>query len=380
MLITRRSVLVFAGFGALLLADSARASQDLRGAMADLAKAILDKTKNQPITVGPFSPTDLPDSNAGVGFEQILTAELEALSRGVVRADAPFTVKGDYQLVKPRPKRGALPERSLREIRVTARIIDKETGEERKELRVEAPFDSTKDILKTVQATAALPPQGNKEERHRELERRLKEPSVFIHGPNHTLISSTADSPYAVELLVKPLENHEKHTAQPRPAREERGLAFVDIQQKELYEVKVYNNSDREVAVSLTIDGLDVFHFSKDRNDRGEPRFTHFIVAPTGTVTIVGWHNTIDPAAKDNFLSFLVTGYGQGAVSKAGIPSRGQVGVLHVQFSDCRPLPEGSKARSGNETGFGPPREVKQKAVRYEIEPPHDAVSVRYTR
>ena len=45
-----------------------------------------------------------------------------------------------------------------------------------------------------------------------------------------------------------------------------------------------------------------------------------------------------------------------------------------------KPLPPGVKSRSGNETGFGPPREVKQQAVRYEIEPPHDFVSVRYTR
>jgi hypothetical protein len=44
--------------------------------------------------------------------------------------------------------------------------------------------------------------------------------------------------------------------------------------------------------------------------------------------------------------------------------------VIHVQLAKCHPLPEGASARGGNETGFGPPREVRQKAAHYEIEPP----------
>jgi hypothetical protein len=358
----------------------ARASQELRDEMAKLARAVLGNTKNQPVTVGQFSPTGLPDSNAGLGIEQILAAALEAANRGSVRGDARYEVKGDYALVQSRTNN------ALKELRITARLIEKATGEEVTDLRVAVNLNGNNTIAEIVQLTAALPPAGSKEERNQEIQRRVQQPSVFIRGEQKTLISSQKDSPYAVELLVKPLRDSDRH-AQPRQAREENGKAFVDIQRDELYEVRIHNNSSREVAVSLTVDGLDVFHFSKDRSEKGQPRFTHFIVAPKGSrenpegaLTIVGWHNTIDPQARDNFLSFLVTAHGQGAVSKAGLPSRGKVGVLHVQFSHCTQLPPGSKSRSGNETGFGPPREVKQQAVRYEIEPPHDFVSVRYTR
>jgi hypothetical protein len=170
------------------------------------------------------------------------------------------------------------------------------------------------------------------------------------------------------------------------------GEPFVDVGLKDLYEVKVYNDSPREVAVALSIDGLDMFHFSSDRDASGRPKFSHFIVFPKGyrdpsdavgpeydgTLTIVGWHKSV--AGTENFLSFLVTEHGQGAVSQAGVKARGKVGVIHVQFSNCRPLAAGEKSAGGNETGFGPPRTVKQKPVRYEIEPPHEFVTVRYTR
>lgn len=70
----------------------------------------------------------------------------------------------------------------------------------------------------------------------------------------------------------------------------------------------------------------------------------------------------------------------QGAVSQSGLASRGDVGVIHVQFSRCGQLAPGERAVPGNETGFGPPREVKQEVVSYQIEPPHDLVSIRYVR
>jgi hypothetical protein len=358
------------------------ASQELRDNMGKLARSVLANTKNRPVSVGQFSPTGLPDSNAGVGLERVLVTQLELISPGSVKADAPFEVKGDYALVRSKG------DPAMKEIKVTARLIEKESGEELVNFRMETRLNGNNSIAEVVQVTVALPPEGSKEVRNSLIQKRVAEPSVFINGPEKTLISSAKDSLYAIELLVKPLKDHDRQSAKPRAAREEVGKAFVSIEKDELYEVKVYNNSEREVAVALTIDGLDVFHFSKDRDDKGQPRFTHFIIAPKGsrenpdgTLTVVGWHNTTDPRARDNFLSFLVTAYGQGAISRAGLPGRGQVGVIHVQFSHCRPLPVGATPKnSGNETGFGPPREVRQKEVRYEIEPPHDFISVRYTR
>lgn len=352
----------------------ATASPEVREKFRELADGVLKVTNGQPVAVGVFSQTSLRDTNAGPGLEQMLAFELNRLKPGIVRDDAKYEIKGDYAFAKSRDP----AHEGLKVVKINIRVIDKEFAEELITFRPQVVLDHTRTVAEVLQITAALPPKGSKEQRNEKLDEHQNHPSVHVHGSGRTLVSSSPESPYAVEVLVKPLKDHDKQDAQPRPARNENGKAFVHVEQDELYEVRLYNNSDKPTAVTLSVDGLDVFHFSQDRNAERAPRFTHHILQPRTSQTIVGWHNSLE--GTQNYLSFLVTAYGQGAVSKAGIKARGQVGVIHVQFSHCSPLAPGQRARSGNETGFGPPREVKQKVVAYEIEPPHDFVSIRYTR
>ena len=363
-------------------ATEARATEELRNELHRLAEQVLKLTKNQPVTVGVFSPTGLPASNSGPGIEGILSQELEVIRPGCVTKDAAYEVKGDYAFAKSRDPKSE----GLKIIQIKTRLIDKEFNEDILQAPLEAVFTGNNTIAQIVQPTVSLPPDGAKKERNEKIDAALREPSVFVDG---TVVRSTPESPYAVEILVKPLGSDEP--AQPREITDADGEAFVDLKREELYEVRVHNATAQEVAVALTIDGLDMFHFSQDRRDDGRPRYTHTIVYPRGymaadnpkavydgTATIVGWHHALE--GTENYLSFLVTEYGKGAISQTGMQARGNVGVIHVQFAHCRPLPEGVKPRSGNETGFGPPRTVKQKAVRFEIDPPHDFVSIRYSR
>src|SRR5206468_1525332 len=101
----------------------------------------------------------------------------------------------------------------------------------------------------------------------------------------------------------------------------------------DIYEVRVTNNSTEEAAVTLTIDGIDVFAFSDIKDAKtGKPRFSHYIVAPKTSHTIVGWHKTNAVS-----LGFLVTEYGKGASSQ--LKSTGDVGVLTVTFSSAGAIP-----------------------------------------
>src|SRR5262245_41498566 len=97
-----RSIPLLAIALALLAPPPARASQELRDELAGMAKEILANTKNQPVTVGQFSPTDLPSTNAAVGIEQVLVNQLKAIKAASVSAEALFEVKGDIGLVKSR--------------------------------------------------------------------------------------------------------------------------------------------------------------------------------------------------------------------------------------------------------------------------------------
>ena len=260
-----------------------------------------------------------------------------------------------------------------------------------------ARIDSTRDLALAFGFHGRVTPdhgdyQAPKQERQKEMTDQILKPVPFLSG---TRVRSKQESEYEVEILAKPLNDYATGKAQPRTPRLEKGQAFVDIERNELYEIKIFNNSHKDVAVAVSVDGLSVFHFAdKDHcNEQGRPKFNYYIVHPKGyqeyddagrrvdydgTLTVVGWFQKLAPP--DNYLSFLVTEYGKGAVSKAGIKSRSQVGAIHVQFSYCRPLKKGEHARSGNETGFGPPRSVQQKAVSYEIDPPYDFVTIRYTR
>ena len=59
--------------------------------------------------------------------------------------------------------------------------------------------------------------------------------------------------------------------------------------------------------------------------------------------------------------------------------AQGPTGVIHVQFSRTKALPEGTTGRTpGIETGFGPPRQGEQTPVVREILPFIDAVTIRY--
>jgi len=132
------------------------------------------------------------------------------------------------------------------------------------------------------------------------------------------------------------------------------------------------------------IDGIDQFHFSKDRRKDGRPAFSHWILTDDGkgkpreVLTVPGWFHSKE--GKDTFLSFLVVGYGQGAASKEGITARGQVGVIRVGIFECYPLKDGDSPKGGDETGFGPGVPGIVKPVRYGVGKELDSIAVRYTR
>lgn len=327
--------------------------------------AVLDDEGQTALAVGQFQGPPQLEANAGPGIEKLLIEELESLRKGVVRKRAAYSVQGRYAPADDPNDRGLLI------MELVAEVFNERNARVRE---IVAAIRDTRDVVGALGVTVGLPADGTKAVRHEVLRKALQSPTVHVGGAARSEVSSNPDSPYAVEILAR--RNGSSDPAEARPARLDEGLALVDLRPGELYEVRLHNRSKDEVAVTLSVDGLDVFTFSDDRNDEGQPRFTHFILAANASLTLVGWHKTVDPERKDNFLSFLVTEYGQGAVSQFSPQARGKVGVIAVSFAHC--FPPG--ARAGGETGFGPPREVKQEVIRRKIDPPHDFVSIRYNR
>ncbi|QDV42233.1 hypothetical protein Enr13x_20780 [Stieleria neptunia] len=349
------------------------AASQLDDKMVELARRVLALTRGQQVAVGVFSPTGLPDTNFGPGCSEALAAALEDQKPGSVNKRADFEVKGDYMFVKSQSEAN----KSLaRVVSIDARVIDLAAGgKQLGKFPIRLELDHTKTIAKVIQETVALPANGTKEERNQILASAVKNPSVFLHGPQRSLVSSSRESKLAVEVLVRPSPHA---PARPRSAKDLDGLAFVDIAVDEIYEIKLYNRYPREIAANVSVDGIDMFHFSQDRGDDGRPLYSHMIVPPLSEAVIVGWHHSV--GGNENYKSFLVTSYGQGASAKSGIDAKGKIGVIHVQFGFTKVIPMGGRSAPGKETGFGPPRKVFQKPVQREFDPPHDFVSIRYAR
>jgi len=244
---------------------------------------------------------------------------------------------------------------------------------------VEIETQFGREIAEIVAATVHLPVLGTKQQRNEAIQERLADPKVFCNG---AMIKSHADSPYGVEVLVRPAADA---PTMSRPAKDEMGQAFVDIKRDEIYELKLHNDGPFEVAVTVSVDGIDVFTYSDDRDEKtGRPKYSYYIIPPKGSVEVKGWHKTNDPQRADNVLSFLVTEYGKGAASARG--ATGKIGVITVAYAACwekeeqKPEDEKGARDSRNETGFGPPVKQDLVGLKRHIGAVREVISVRYTR
>lgn len=328
----------------------------------------------QLLEIAEFTESRDGSAQGGPGLRQRLIDQLEKKQPGVVKRGAPLVVKGEFSLVDdPRDE-----QQSAEHILLTVRF----TKNNRKVNEHEYFFFKQREIAELHNVTVEIPANlPNSREENKHLRDAIEKPKVALNGK--TRIQSTPGSPYSLEIAVKPQGAMQSMV---REASVQEGRAFVPIQKTEQYEIIFHNESHEEVAVAVSIDGYDVFTFSDDRNRAtGKPAYTHFIVKPKGTpgggdtLKLPGWHKTNDPNRNDNFLAFLVTEYGKGASSKASAPSPGKVGAITLSVSRSHLVGDG-QAKSGAETGFGPPIKADLKPEVRKIDPPHEFISVRYLK
>ena len=351
-------------------ADGELKKENLKAAVKDLVaevRKVIEDEKQTAVAVGEFTGASL-DANFGPGLKNMFAEELTA-QKVTINRKAQLTVNGLYALVDDDKDVFGKGNDKQKAVRLQASVVDAalvKRGEFIAHVRENA------DIAKVLGVTAALDPKGNKQTRNEQIKTAAKNPTAVVSG---AAIRAKAGSPFAVELLV---------AKKPRTAELKDGQAFVDIQRDEVYAVKVTNGSDRETAVTLTIDGLDAFAFSEDIDPQTKrPKFSHYIVPAKSSMVIQGWHKTSDPKRDDNVMAFLVAEYAksQHFASK----STGEVGVLTVTFalSGTHPSdlpPADAKSAEGNGTAFGPPIKEKQEPVKRIFGDVRDVVTVRYTR
>jgi hypothetical protein len=370
------TLIMLAGLAALAAVPASRADESLRPKVAEIAldiKKILDG-RTPPvdsIAVGEFSAPAGYAANYGPGVADLLTQELTKLKIRVNK-DAAYKVQGDF--VKAMLKDVNAPG-DVMAVKLNFRIYDN-TGDELTSVRMNFHIKNNAGVAKALGYTGPLSPKGDYYVRNQDLQRNLGQKSG--HFDSTRIVTSSGQ--FAMEILVRPYADAPAKARQPQFNKD--NDVFVGIGRGEIYEIRLYNYSKLDAAVTLEIDGLSVFAFSEVRNEKGGPKYSYYIIPPGQNSIIVGWHKRNE--GPKNHLAFLVTAYGEGASRLAPQPT-GKIGIITATFAyawtgKVKPAEEEGTRDGGNETGFGPPRTQELTEAQRHIGVVRDVVSIRYTR
>lgn len=354
---SRRRMLVLAF---LLLAAPARADRTMQEEIATLADDIKTHLKTATeVAVELF--TGPAECNVEVQLRQALVQELKG-RKIEVNKEARFMIRGVYKPVD-------LTDTKRLGVEVSCQIFDRKDDDKVPQFKLKAKLiTDIADVVPAVGLTGVLLPGATEEERHKKLLEIVGEPSAHLDG---NAIQADKASPYGVEVLVR-------DKARKPEVRE--GLAYVSIRKDELYAIRLVNKSAHEAAVTVTIDGLNVFAFSQLRTQNEKTKQLDYppLLLPAGqSAELRGWPLNLKRSAE-----FKVTNYGESAVAELG-GDRTKIGVITVQFAaawkkgDNPPADERGKSVA---TGKGAEIDTPFQPVQRSVGAVRAFVSIRYTR
>jgi len=179
----------------------------------------------------------------------------------------------------------------------------------------------------------------------------LRKPEQKVNGPQGTVIRARDGGQFGMEVLVKD---------SPRPVSTVNGLAFVDLKQEDKCKIRLINDADYTVAVELTLDGLNSFHFSPDKKN-------FWLVPPKNQLVIGGWQINEKDAEE-----FMIVPLAESAAAKAN--SIGNVGVISAGFyraySEGETIPESDDPEfigHSPSVGFGTGATIDQQIRRVKV-------------
>ena len=160
---------------------------------------------------------------------------------------------------------------------------------------------------------------------------------------------------------------------QPCDAGLEDGLAFIQLAKTDKCHVRLYNDAPYEVAVRLTLDGIDCFWFSKKQKGM-------WIIPPHSSITVKGWQIDSTYARE-----FQIVPYEHSVAAKIG--ATGSVGVIaacfHRSYKEHEPYAAGdSPLKSVPPIGIGEGAEFvnRVKTVKRKVGKIQASVPVRYAK
>jgi len=369
----------------LLLATPAWGLEGLRPKLSELSQEIRDFLRGENttnVTLGAVTGEACFRPSAGPGIKKILGEELEKL--GVqLREAATFEVKMDYRLTVDKDRSAVEGGPDIPQILLSVTIINTRTGDRCLQAgsirdQVDLGSEDLRDLICELFGIDRDDPGAG--QTIKQFAKWLWETKQEIVLAKHQFEEASErdekpkrfeqKGPYQVQVLVKDGDRYEE-----RPLDDHGKAAFVELLRGDQYAVKLVNTTDRDAAVTLTIDGLNAFDFS-------EYKYHHFIVPKNSSLLVKGWH-------RNNKWSdaFLITDYSKSKAAER-LSNPDEIGTITAVFAaawasnEDRPADEEGRAKSpgGIATGGGPKTPSKFNEVRRHVGRTRATVNIRYVK
>jgi hypothetical protein len=352
----------------------------LQPALARVAKDIkqlLDEHDKSAVAVGQFTGPPTFPTGGGPGVARVLADELK--KQGVaVKERASVGVEGSFRWVHAKGDQDE-NEPEATTVEFTLKVVDDGGKSLLKEDRRFKIFDQ-KDIAILLGLTTHTPPETPRRGRGQEVSvtAAIEDPRFFLAGSR---VQASRTSPYAVEIAVAPSARGPFRARRPKNRD---GLAYVRIRKGEVYRVRVINRSRYKAAVTLSIDGISIFSFCKERTKEGDPKYSKLIVPP-GVSEIKGWFIDLR-----NSESFVATEYAKSAAAE--LKSTAKTGMITVTFAAAwdpngkpppdEPRHEEEKNQDSDDEATGRGQRVpdRYREGHHEVGVLRDTISIRYTK
>ncbi len=325
--------------------------------MADEIVKVLKRSGKTQVAMGDFTSPPQTNASAGSAIKKNLAEALSA--RGItIKKRTEWGISGRYHLAQ-------LDDKGL-SAQIEGRIEDRGGME---------VYSGTWDlgdesaIVTLFGPTTTLPLDKGEQARKRAIRESIESPKASIRDNQ---ITGGDQSPYSLEIAVK--SGADRIPLKPIDLE---GLAFVPIKRGQEYEITIVNASDEDAAVTVTIDGVNIFAFSENK------AYRYVIIPKKKSGVIKGWHRT--NAISD---AFLITEFAKGAAAEIG-QAGNDVGTITATFAAAwpkdAPPPKVEQSMlasrgAGNATARGPEVQATYREVERKVGTPRSVISVRYSR
>jgi len=329
--------------------------------VADKVFLTLKEEGQDRIAIRDFTSPSFMQANFSNALKDELTCSLKE-KKVNVDAQATYEISGEYRIAQD--ETDPAKKSDLHGLLIQFELKDQKNNKSLGKFAHQV-FDNS--LMSSVAGiNGSVKPNDSLEKRNTDLYNKSEHPEYSVSN------SEVIVGQFGVEVGI-----FDGHNFTPRAIFEKNHSPYVELNHNDQYAIKLINNSDYDVAVLLTVDGINTFHFSEIRNDKGEPRYSHWIVGAHSNSLIKGWHKDLK-----QMYSFFITDVPNSAAGQ--LKSVGSIGVINAQFHAVivggahNATDEGKTRGADLATGKGPPIDAASKEVAVKFGAMRTSITVRY--